>query len=135
MNLHNCRISKVYYTIKFNNNTIKIDNMDIIGTIKLISETEEGTSKAGKAWAKRQIVVTTDEKYPQDIAIDFMGDKILQINNFQVGNPVNVSINLRGNEYNGKYYNSINGWKIANHIGSVGNEQQNPARETADLPF
>tara|TARA_B110000967_G_C18850161_1_gene544185 strand:- start:581 stop:910 length:330 start_codon:yes stop_codon:yes gene_type:complete len=109
--------------------------MDIIGNIKLISETEEGTSKAGKAWAKRQIVVTTDEKYPQDIAIDFMGDKILQINNFQVGNPVNVSINLRGNEYNGKYYNSINGWKISNHIGSVSNEQQNPARETADLPF
>ena len=31
--------------------------MDIIGNIKLISETEEGTSKAGKAWAKRQIVV------------------------------------------------------------------------------
>ena len=109
--------------------------MDIIGTIKLISETEEGTSKAGKAWAKRQIVVTTDEKYPQHIAIDFMGDKILQINNFQVGNPVNVSINLRGNEYNGKYYNSINGWKISNHIANVGNEQQNPARETADLPF
>ena len=51
--------------------------MDIIGNIKLISETEEGTSKAGKAWAKRQIVVTTNEKYPQDIAIDFMGDKIL----------------------------------------------------------
>tara|TARA_R100000935_G_scaffold52842_1_gene80287 strand:- start:319 stop:648 length:330 start_codon:yes stop_codon:yes gene_type:complete len=109
--------------------------MDIIGTIKLISETEEGTSKAGKAWAKKQIVVTTNEKYPQDIAIDFMGDKILQINNFQVGNPVNVSINLRGNEYNGKYYNSINGWKISNHIANVGNEQQNPARETADLPF
>ena len=109
--------------------------MDIIGTIKLISETEEGTSKAGKAWAKRQIVVTTNEKYPQDIAIDFMGDKILQINNFQVGNPVSVSINLRGNEYNGKYYNSINGWKISNHIANVGNEQQNPARETADLPF
>ena len=110
--------------------------MDIIGNIKLISETEEGTSKAGKAWAKRQVVVTTsNDQYPQDIAIDFMGDKILQINNFQVGNPVSVSINIRGNEYNGKYYNSINGWKISNHIGSVTNEQQQPAREAADLPF
>ena len=110
--------------------------MDIIGNIKLISETEEGTSKAGKAWAKRQVVITTDEKYPQHIAIDFLGDKILQVNNFQVGNPVCVSINIRGNEYNGKYYNSINGWKIANHIGSVGNEDQQPSREkAADLPF
>ena len=50
--------------------------MDIIGNIKLISETEEGTSKAGKTWAKRQIVVTTsNDKYPQDIAIDFL-DKV-----------------------------------------------------------
>jgi len=110
--------------------------MDIIGNIKLINETEEGTSKAGKAWAKRQIVVTTDEKYPQHIAIDFLGDKISQINNFQVSNPVCVSINLRGNEYNGKYYNSINGWKIANHIGIVNNNEQQPARESVnDMPF
>lgn len=110
--------------------------MEITGNIKLILDTETGTSKAGKEWAKRQLVVTTTEQYPQDIAIDFLGDKITQLNKFQVGNPVTVSINIRGNEYNGKYYNSINGWKVANHIGSVSNSQQQPAREeTADLPF
>ena len=110
--------------------------MEITGNIKLINETETGTSKAGKEWAKRQIVVTTSETYPQHIAIDFMGDKITQINNFEVGNPVVVSINIRGNEYNGKHYNSINGWKIANSIGQVNNTEQNPSREqTADLPF
>jgi hypothetical protein len=110
--------------------------MEITGNIKLILDTETGTSKAGKEWAKRQIVVTTQETYPQDIAIDFMGDKITQINKFEVGNPVTVSINIRGNEFNGKYYNSINGWKIANHIGNVSNSEQQPAREeTADLPF
>tara|TARA_R110000803_G_scaffold30585_1_gene68890 strand:- start:417 stop:752 length:336 start_codon:yes stop_codon:yes gene_type:complete len=111
--------------------------MEITGNIKLIQKTETGTSKSGKEWSKRQIVVTTTEQYPQDIAIDFMGDKTLQINNFQVGNPVSVSINIRGNEYNGKYYNSINGWKIANHIGNIDNIDQQPAREgvTEDLPF
>ena len=110
--------------------------MEITGNIKLISETETGTSKAGKTWTKRQLVVTTNETYPQDIAIDFMGDKTSLLNNFQVGNPVSVSINIRGQEYNGKYYNSINGWKIANYIGNVTNSEQQPAREeTADLPF
>ena len=110
--------------------------MEITGNIKLISDTETGTSKAGKEWAKRQLVVTTNEQYPQDIAIDFLGDKITQLDKYQVGNPVTVSINIRGNEYNGKYYNSINGWRIANHIGNVSNSQQQPAREeTADLPF
>ncbi len=110
--------------------------MEITGNIKLISDTETGTSKAGKEWAKRQLVVTTTEQYPQDIAIDFLGDKITQLDKYQVGNPVTVSINIRGNEYNGKYYNSINGWRIANHIGNVTNNEQQPAREVAaDLPF
>jgi hypothetical protein len=110
--------------------------MEITGNIKLIQDTETGTSKAGKEWAKRTIVVTTNETYPQDIAIDFLGDKISQINNFQVGNPVDVGINLRGQEYNGKYYTSINGWKISATVGIVNNSEQNPAREeTADLPF
>ena len=110
--------------------------MEITGNIKLISDTETGTSKAGKEWAKRQLVLTTTEQYPQNISIDFLGDKITQLDKYQVGNPVTVSINIRGNEYNGKYYNSINGWRIANHIGNVSNNDQQPAREeTADLPF
>ena len=46
--------------------------MEITGNIKLIQDTETGTSKSGKEWAKRQLVVTTTEQYPQDIAIDFM---------------------------------------------------------------
>ena len=110
--------------------------MEITGTLKVLGNTETGTSKAGKEWSKKQIVVTTNETYPQDIAIDFMGDKITQLNQYEVGNPIVVSINIRGNEYNGKYYNSINGWKVAQSIAQVGNEDQNPAREeTADLPF
>ena len=100
--------------------------MEITGNIKLIQDVESGTSKAGNEWSKRTIVVTTAEKYPQDLAIDFLGDKISQINNFQVGNPVTVGINLRGKEYNGKYYTSINGWKIAATVGNITNEQQNP---------
>ena len=110
--------------------------MEITGNIKLIQDIVSGTSKAGNEWSKRTIVVTTNEKYPQDLAIDFLGDSIKSINNFQVGNPVTVAINLRGQEYNGKYYTSINGWKISATVGNVTNGEQNPAREeTADLPF
>jgi glucan biosynthesis protein len=108
--------------------------MEIKGTLKLIGELETGTTKAGKEWQKQQIVVTTDETYPQDIAVDFMGDKVNQINNFQVGNPIVAHINLRGNEYNGKYYNSINGWKLALYM-PVNNADQQPDREVAELEF
>jgi len=110
--------------------------MQITGNIKQIQELVTGTSKAGKQWTKKTIVITTADKYPQDIPVDFLGESVEQINNFQVGNPVTVDINIRGNEYNGKYYVSINGWKISNTVGNVTNSEQNPSRELeVDLPF
>ena len=110
--------------------------MEITGNIKQIQELVTGTSKAGKEWSKRTIIVTTTDKYPQDIPVDFLGDSVEQLNDFQEGNPVIVGINLRGSEYNGRHYVSISGWKLSNTIGNVTNAEQNPAREVAaDLPF
>jgi hypothetical protein len=63
------------------------------------------------------MVVTTDEQYPQFINIEFVQDKTELLNNFQVGDEVEVSINLRGREWvnpqgETKYFNSIQGWRI-----------------------
>ena len=59
-----------------------------------------------------EIVVTEDGQYPNDIPIDFLKDKSDLLNNFGIGQEVNVSVNIRGSEYNGKNYVSLNGWKI-----------------------
>jgi len=110
--------------------------MEITGNIKLIQDVESGTSKSGNEWTKRNIVVTTEGDYPQDIQIEFFGKSVQAIGNYNIGNPVKVSINLKGREYNGKYYTSVSGWKIENNIPEHTNQAQNPAREeTADLPF
>lgn len=114
--------------------------MEITGNIKLIQNLQSGKTKDGKEWSKRTIVVTTDEKYPQDIPIDFLGEKVYLIDSFEVGNPVTVNINIRSNEYKDKYYVNIIGWKISATIGIVNNADQNPAREKTeetkvDLPF
>ena len=80
----------------------------IKGIIKLIKETETFDS----GFYKRQIVVTEDGQYPNDIPIDFLKDKSDILDNFGIGQEVNVSVNIRGSEYNGKNYVSLNGWKI-----------------------
>jgi translation initiation factor IF-3 len=63
------------------------------------------------------LVVTTEEQYPQHIMIEFTQVKVDDLNNFQVGDAVKVSINLRGREWvnpqgETKYFNSIQGWRI-----------------------
>ncbi len=88
--------------------------MDVTGRIKKIDETKEYGSNG---FRKREIVITTDEQYPQHILIEFTQDKCALLDNYQVGQDVKISINLRGREWinpegEAKYFNSLNGWRI-----------------------
>lgn len=90
--------------------------MEVQGKIKLVGETQ---SFGSNGFRKREVVVTTEEQYPQHIMIEFVQDKVDLLNNFQVGGSVKVSINLRGREWvnpqgETKYFNSIQGWRIEN---------------------
>jgi hypothetical protein len=81
---------------------------EITGIIKQLSETQAFPS----GFTKREIVVTTDEKFPQDIKFDFVKDGCDKLDRYSKGDVVTVSYNVRGNEYNGKHYVSLQGWRI-----------------------
>jgi hypothetical protein len=88
--------------------------MEVIGKIKLINQ-EQTFGASG--FRKREVVVTTDEQYPQMIMIEFVQDKCDLLNSYAVGQDVKVSINLRGREWINpegvaKYFNSVQGWRI-----------------------
>lgn len=94
--------------------------MEVQGKIKMIDETKEYGSNG---FRKREMVITTEEQYPQHIMIEFVQDKTELLNNYQVGQNVKVSINLRGREWvnpqgETKYFNSISGWRIENLEGA-----------------
>lgn len=88
--------------------------MEVTGKIKKIDETKTFGSNG---FRKREMVLTTDEQYPQFLLIEFVQDKCDLLNNFSVGEDVRVSINLRGREWQSpqgevKYFNSIQGWRL-----------------------
>jgi hypothetical protein len=89
--------------------------MEVLGRVKFVDQTKEvGTS----GFKKRDIVVTTDEQYPQHILVQFVQDKCELLNNYQVGDNVKIDINLRGREWvnpQGEtvYFNTIQGWRIS----------------------
>lgn len=97
-------------------NKIELTKMEVQGKIKLIGETQ---SIGSNGFRKRELVVTTDEQYPQHILVEFVQDKTDLLNNFQVGQQIKVGINLRGREWinpqgEAKYFNAIQGWRIEN---------------------
>ena len=88
--------------------------MEVTGKIKMIDTTKEVGSSGFK---KRDVVVTTDEQYPQHILVQFVQDKCDLLNGFAVGEAVKIDINLRGREWTSpqgelKHFNTITGWRI-----------------------
>jgi hypothetical protein len=88
--------------------------MEVTGKIKMIDTTKEVGSSGFK---KRDVVVTTDEQYPQHILVQFVQDKCDLLNGFAIGEAVKIDINLRGREWvnpQGEtvYFNTIQGWRI-----------------------
>lgn len=81
----------------------------ITGVIKLINPTQTFDS----GFQKREFVVTTKEQYPQDIKLEVVKEKCAVLDGYKVGQGVAVDYNLRGSEYQGKYYVSLQAWKIA----------------------
>lgn len=87
--------------------------MEITGTIKQINNAVTTGS-----FIKREVVVRTDETYPQHLMIEFTQDKCNLLDNFKIGQSVTIGVNLRGKEWVSgtgvtKYFNSIQGWKIS----------------------
>ena len=95
--------------------------MELQGKIKMIDETK---TYGANGFRKREMVMTTEEQYPQHILIEFVQDKTDLLNAYQVGMNVKISINVRGREWvnpqgETKYFNSITGWRIENIDQSV----------------
>ena len=118
--------------------------MEVIGKIKVINEEASfGTS----GFRKRELVVTTDEQYPQMIMIEFVQDKCDLLDAYKAGDDVKIGINLRGREWINpegvaKYFNAIQGWRIdsfqAENVQpteSIAAEVITDSAEPDDLPF
>ncbi len=88
--------------------------MEITGKIKVLNETQ---NIGNNGFRKREVVITTEDQYPQHILVEFVQDKCGLLDGYAVGQEVKININLRGREWANpegisKYFNAIQGWRI-----------------------
>ncbi|RKT01055.1 DUF3127 domain-containing protein [Chryseobacterium defluvii] len=107
--------------------------MELQGTVKFIGAIQ--TYQSG--FQKREIVILTEEQYPQPISIEFLSDKISLLDNVQSGESVKIGINIRGREWTNpqgetKYFNSINGWRLEK-VNKAGSQPQNTQTNSAPV--
>ena len=117
--------------------------MELQGTVKKVGETQTFAS----GFQKREMILLTNDQYPQNISIEFLSDKIDLLNNVSEGEGVKVGININGRLWTNpqgeeKCFNSIIGWRIEKLSGENTNTEapqpntfEKPAPITNDNPF
>ena len=117
--------------------------MEIQGRIKQIFPSQ---MIGQNGFEKRDLVIVTEEQYPQTIIIQFTQQRCDLLDSLQVGQNVKVYINIRGREWTNpqgeiKYFNTIEGWKIeVIQITNVAYQQpvqqspQQPVAQAAPAP-
>jgi hypothetical protein len=109
--------------------------MKVTGKIHFVGAIRQVSDK----FKSKDVVLLTDEKYPQYITIQFTQEKTELISQNNIGEQVEVSINLRGREWKSptgeiKYFNTIEGWQI-NEVQNESNIKEQPLECSDDLPF
>jgi hypothetical protein len=102
--------------------------MEIKGTIKVIKDIQQVSAN----FQKREFIIESIEQYPQTISLELHGDNVDIIDVYEIGELINVSINLRGREWinpqgEAKYFNTIVAWRIQR-------ENSQPANNTSEQP-
>lgn len=109
--------------------------MEIQGRIKQIFPSQ---MLGQNGFEKRDLVIVTEENYPQTIIIQFTQQRCDLLNNLQVGQRVKVYVNIRGREWTNqqgeiKYFNTIECWKIE-VIQTTNVAYQQPVQQVPQQP-
>ena len=94
------------------------------GIVHRVFETENKTA----SFQAREFVIKHEGNYPQFIKFQLTQDRCDLISNYKEGDKIKVHFDLRGREWNDKYFTNLNAWKIE----AVA--QEAPAVEAAGPP-
>lgn len=73
----------------------------------------QGVSASGKEWMKQEVVLLTDGgQYERRMAVSVMGRERIDKFDLRRGEKVTMHLDIDAREYNGRWYNSINVWKV-----------------------
>ena len=89
--------------------------MKLVGNLKV----KKDTQIVSEAFSKREFVLTVvDGAFSNDILIQLTKDKVTLINDINIGDMLEVEININGKcwlnpQGEEKYFNSLNAWKVS----------------------
>tara|TARA_R110000772_G_scaffold9769_8_gene31871 strand:+ start:4225 stop:4578 length:354 start_codon:yes stop_codon:yes gene_type:complete len=107
---------------------------ELKGTVTLVNDTQTFDS----GFTKRELVVNTGGEYPQEVKLEMVKDNCAKLDNVKAGQEILATFDVRGNEYNGKYYVNLLCWKFelgsnASKGGEQAADNGSSQKETEDF--
>lgn len=88
------------------------------GKLEKIFDTEQ---KSGSFQAREFVIEVADGQYPQMVKFQLVQDKCALVDDYSEGDNIEVEFDLRGREWNGKYFTNLQAWRIS-RAGEGGGE-------------
>jgi len=120
------------------------NKQDNYNKIHMSDITKEGTIIAiddiitfDSGFTKREFVIKTtdDGDYPQDIKFELVKDKCQLIDKYNVGDKITVYLNIRGREWNEKYFVNLVAWKLEGPEMATAPVVAQDSEEAEEIPF
>ncbi|MBL7791517.1 MAG: DUF3127 domain-containing protein [Saprospiraceae bacterium] len=108
-------------------------------------------SKTSSFQAREFVIEIESGGYPQFVKFQLVQDRCILIDAYEEGEQIKVHFDLRGREWQGKYFTNLNAWRIEKgstaaapvastggsdaSFPSAGDEPALPASADDDLPF
>ncbi len=80
------------------------------GRLHKVFDTEQ---KSASFQAREFVIEVTDGKFPQMVKFQLTQDKCTLIDDYSEGDQIAVDFDLRGREWNERYFTNLNAWRIA----------------------
>lgn len=103
-------------------------NFEIEGTLHKIYDAENKSA----SFQTREFVIMTEGTYPQYVKFQLTQDKCGAIDGYKETDKIKVSFDLRGREWQGKYFTNLNAWRIERAAGQA--QSNAPSSTNSNVP-
>ena len=111
----------------------KVNSYLVTGLVHKVGE----VVNVSDSFKKRQLVIVTEDRYPQYLNTQLVQDKVNLLDNLKKGDKVELNINLRGREWpdpktgENKYFNTLDVWTLV----KLEDAPTTSVEDSTDLPF
>ena len=108
--------------------------MEFTGKIIFALPAKSGLKKNGESWKSQEFVIENAEgQYPKKMCFNVFGEDKIKSFDIKLGEELKVSFDIDAKQWQDRWFNSINAWKVE-RVGATATNATQSNTDTATSP-